>query len=220
MESFDLVDIGACTLGDKTKALLAQCKGPPVGDDETDAPDYGDTPVFSALGVTSMPYPKTAEGNAQGVVALGVPGCDGALIGMRDTRTAKIVGNLKPGDTVLHSTGPKEAAQVQLKEDQQIAAIVTKDSSGNTVALNLDGLGDQVQLITPWGYLEYSKANGVVITDETGKCAIQMKNGIGSLMGTWVLGGRKPLAPILYSLTPVVGTSGTATPAPGLFIGV
>lgn len=29
-----------------------------------------------------------------------------AIVGVRDTRTAKIVGNIKPGDIILHSTGP------------------------------------------------------------------------------------------------------------------
>ena len=212
----DLVDIGASQLTNGVPTV--QCKGGTNGG--SDAVDYGQVPMFCTLGLTAMPYPATKDGNAQGIVDHDVPGLDGALLGARDTRTAKIVGNLKPGETCVHSTGPRQAAQLQLKEDQQIAALVTKDSSGKTVALNLDGMGDQVQLITPWAYIEVSKANGIVITDNTGNCSILMKDGVGSLMGQWVFGGRTPIAPVAYSLTPVVGTSGTTTPAPGVFIGV
>ncbi len=217
--SHTIADVGACTLDDTSKALLCKCYGYELSDEEGDAENFGTLPVFSALGVTAMPYPKTADGNVQAVVATDIPGENGAIVGMRDTRTADIVGNLKPGDTVLHTTGPRRAAQVQLKEDKQIAALVSKSSTGDTIAVTVDGDGDQVQIVTPWGYWELSKANGAVLSSETGEASIQVKGKVVCITGQIVLGGRTTTAPLLSSLTPVVGTSGTAVPVPGVFMG-
>jgi hypothetical protein len=48
----------------------------------------------------------------------------------------------------------------------------------------------------------------------------QLFGGMASLMGQIVLGGRTPVAPVCYSLTPVVGVTGSTVPALGVFIGV
>ena len=87
-------------------------RGTSLGDNpDTDAPVF-DVMMPCALGLTAKPYPATAEGYVEAVLEDEVDGLDGLVIGARDLRTAKIVGNLKDGDTCLHSTGPQQAAQV------------------------------------------------------------------------------------------------------------
>ena len=207
----ELVDAGAAKLDPKTGALLVQCKAAPVSE-EGDAPDYGDAPVFACLGVTSMPYPADENGGAQLVVADDIPGVDGAVIGGRDTRSAKIVGNLKPGDTVVHSTGPKQAAQLQLKEGKRQAVLASKDTRGQTMVAMLDGVNDKVQIAAFGHIVEVSRENGICLVADGGGAGIQISGSIVSIFGTVVLGGRTPTAPVLAGSPPGV-------PSPGVFVG-
>jgi hypothetical protein len=207
----ELVDAGAAKLDPKTGALLVQCKGSTLSTDG-DAPDYGDAPVFAALGIVAMPYPADDNGGAQFIVANDVTGLDGAVIGGRDTRTSKIVGNLKPGDTVVHSTGPKMAAQLQLKEDKRQAVLVSKDTRGQTMVAMLDGVNDKVQIAAFGGIIELSRENGIVLSH--GGAGLQIKDGVISQTGTIVLGGRTPTLPVLAGAS---GPAGVATP--GVFVG-
>lgn len=209
----DLVDAGAAKLDESTGALLVQCKGAAVSP-EGDAPDYGDAPWFACLGVTAVPYPADENGGAQFIVSDDVPGVDGAVIGGRDTRSAKIVGNLKPGDTCVHSTGPQQAAQLQLKEEKRQAVLVSKDTRGQTIVVSIDGKNDQINITGFEHTLEISREQGIVITD--GGAGIQIKNGVVSIWGTVVLGGRTPFAPVHAG----VGVGSTSVPSPGVFVGV
>ncbi len=217
--SHDLVELGAATLSPTTNALAVQCKAASLSDEDGDAPDYGDVMFACALGLAAMPYPATADGAAEAIVATDVPGLDGVMVGARDTRTAKIYGNLKPGDTALHSTGPQMAAQVQCKEEKRQVCMVTKDTAGKTMIALLDGAGDKVQ-ISGFGLMfEMSKEQGIVLS--SGGATLQIKDGVISLAGQVVLGGRTPVGYVQFSpsLTPVVGVTGGCSPSPGVFVG-
>lgn len=52
--------------------------------------------------------------------------------------------------------------------------------------------------------------------DENGGAGIQIKNGVVSIWGTVVLGGRTPFAPVHAG----VGVGSTSVPSPGVFVGV
>ncbi len=212
----EIVDLGASVLDPETGAQIVRCKGGAVS--EEDAPDYGETPVFQCLGVTSVPFPADETGGAQGIVAQ-LPGVDGAIIGARDTRTSAVVGNIKGGDTILHSTGPSQSAQVQCKESKRQVVLATKDSEGKTALLSLDGKNDKVQIAAFGFMIEVSREQGIVMSSETGGASLQIKGSVISLCGQVVLGGRTPIAPVLFSLTPVTGTVGVASVAPGVFVG-
>lgn len=177
---------------------------------------YDQTTVMSQLGVTAMPYPATDDGTAQAFVISGIAGLDGVCVGANDTRTAKIVGNLKPGDTIVHSTGPQQAAQLQLKEEKRQCALVTKNDAKKDFGLFLDGNKNTGTLTVPKaGTIHITKDQGVVITDNTGKASIQLIDGKVIIMGTVVLGGRIPTANVMVGLSPIAG----AAPAPGVFVG-
>lgn len=211
MSGLQICTLGASTLDPGTGALLTQCKGAPLSDDPADAEDFGEIPIACALGLVAMPFPANDTGAAQGIVAP-VPGLDGVVIAARDTRTAKVVGNMRPGDTVVHSTGPNQAAQLQLKETKRQAVLATKGSDGRQVIVMLDGANDKIQILGFGCMIQLNKEDGCMLTSETGAASIQLKGDTISLTGTVVLGGRTPVAPILMGPSPGV-------PVPGVFAG-
>lgn len=207
-------DMGAASL-DENGVLLVQCKGAAVDADGTAAPDYGNSPFMCTLGLTAMPYPADAKGSAEGIVATGIGGLDGVLIAARDTRTAGIVGNLKPGDTVLHSTGPQQASQIQLKEEKRQTVVRTVDTRGKDVVFMHDGVADKTTLAGYGHIVEVSRDNGIVLT-ESGGAAIILKGGCAYIVGKVVLGGLTPFAPVHNG----VGAGTTSIPSAGVFVGV
>ncbi len=192
----------------------------PLTDETTDGESFGEIDMMGPLGFASMPYPATDLGHAEGIVQRNIAGSTGVCTNGRDTRTASIVGNMKPGDTVVHSTGPQQAAQLQLKEEKRQAVLVTKTTDGKTAVITLDGLNDKCTIALLGYVVEVSAANGINLTDKTGAVGLQIKDGTGSLWGPWTYGGRNPIGFLLYSATPVVGVSGLAAPLPGGFAGV
>lgn len=219
--SFDFCDLGAAQVDAATGTLTAQCKGGAVSADS--APDYGQAPFMCALGLTAMPYPATDEGSAEAIIARDIPGLDGVVVGARDVRTAGIVGKLAPGDTVVHSTGPQQAAMTLYKEKKRQVVHRTIDKLGKDMVSMLDGVNEKAT-IAAFGYIvEISRENGITIGDSG--AMLQIKDGMGCLTGTWLLGGRSPIGNLLYSVggIPVVGGAaggGTGTPAPGIFVGI
>lgn len=207
----DIVDLGSSTLDERTNALLVQGKTTQVGDSEDDAPDFGAMPILGALGVTGRPYPKTADGNAQGVVDDSLPGTNGWVVAARDTRCASVVAELGEGETALHSTGPGFDSRVFCKD--QLAAMIV----GNDCALVMDRENKKFSISIGGCLLEMSEENGIVLSQ--GGAMLQIKDGLARLLGQVVLGGATPLAPLLFAPAPVVGVTGTANPAPGVFIG-
>lgn len=209
----DLVDIGSATRDAKTNTVLVQAKSTQVGATPDDAPGFDGAPVFGQLGITAIPWPADDRGNAQGTVDETVPGHNGVITSIRDARAAGIVQELGPGETALHSTGPDFDSLVLLKK--QLAAIMV----GDDCAIVMDRENKKFTVTCFGMHFEISQANGVVMTTGQG-ATFQLFGGIASLMGQIVLGGRTPVAPVAYSLTPVVGVTGSTVPALGVFIGV
>lgn len=218
--SLEYCDMGAASL-DANGVLLVQCKGAAVDAAGTAAPDFGRVPVMCALGLTAMQYPSDAKGSAECLVATGVGGLDGVVIAACDTRTASIVGALKPGDTVLHSTGPQQAAQVQLKEEKRQAVVRTVDTRGKDAVLIIDGLADKLTIAAFGHVLEMSRDNGIALTEKGGASLI-LKDGRAALIGAQVtLGGPNAVAPLVGCVPPAVpaGPATQGVPTPGIFYG-
>lgn len=199
--SHDWCELGTFFLDQASKSLFVQCRGGAVDEDGT-APDYGQVPMMCALGLSAAPYQATKDGAVEAVVARDIPGIDGAVVAARDTRSAKIVGNLKPGDTVLHSTGPKQAAQVQLKEDKQQAAILTKTSGGKTMMFLLDGDADVVQLTHAGAMFQIDKSGDIAIVNGSG-AGLLVQGGNVHVIGNPVLGAGNP--PMCFALCTPAG---------------
>lgn len=210
--NIEIVTLDGVTLDAETGAPLVSAKQPITGDDDVE--DFGDAPLMQCLGVSSAPYGKTDEGYCEGVIATGVGSRDAVCLGARDTRTAKIIGKLAPGDTVVHTTGPNQAAQLQLKEAKKQALLVTKTTDGKTAVCGLDGSNDKFSVALLGYMVEVSAANGICFVDNTGKAGIQIKDGIVSVFGMVVLGGRSPVAPMLGGPNPA-----SPVPTPGVFFG-
>lgn len=195
----------------------------PITDDTNDVEGFGNSQVFQGLGLSSMPYPKDEDGYAEGIFARNCGGRDAICIGGRDTRSAKILGNLKPGDTVLHSTGPSQAAQVQLKEEKRQVVLVTKDADGFNQILTLDGANKKFQLSVNGAMFEIDPEGGITLTDASGGAGIRIANGQVNVFGRVVLGGGtpNPAMAIMLGVGQVPGPAAVLlTPAAGVFIGL
>lgn len=184
----------------------------PVANDNDDVEPLGESEVFQALGVTSLPYPKDENGYAEAVALRNVGGRNVVYVGARDTRTAKIVGNMKPGDTVIHSTGPRQAAQLQLKEEKQQAVLTTKSSAGKTMMVILDGKNDKVQITGLGAIIEIDKSGDVSIANKGGASILLQGSDI-HLLGNVKLPGMNPGMVLVQSL-PIVQPSGAVLAAP------
>jgi hypothetical protein len=189
----DVVTLSPGKLDETTGVALVQASQPVSGDD--DAEPFADAPMLMALGLHAVPYPPSAGGHCEGLLAGGVGGLNGCVIGARDVRTASIAGNLKPGDTVLSTTGPNQAAQLQLKEDKRQAVLVAKKANGEQMLVSLDGNAETMTIAI----------NGAVIAVDTdGTISLIHPNGKSGLIigeaGVQVVGK-------LLGGVPVPGTS-------------
>jgi hypothetical protein len=164
----------------------------PIANDNGENPGepLGESDVYQALGLTSLPYPKDENGFAEAIALRNVGGRDVVYVGARDTRTAKIVGNAQPGDTIVHSTGPEQAAQLQLKEKKRQAVLATKDSQKRTMALVLDGKNDKVQLAALGALLEIDKNGDFSIVNAAG-AGIRIEGNKIHLLGELALPGMR-----------------------------
>lgn len=193
----------------------------PLGGDGGDVEPFGPTAVYQALGVSSLPWPKDDTGYAESLVLRNVGGRVAVCIGARDTRSSKIVGALKPGDTVVHSTGPNQAAQLQLKEEKAQAVLVSKTlSSGKTMMVCLDGKNEKVQITHAGAIVEIDKDGDVSLLNGSGAgILIQGKNiflngelhfGKGNPPGSFVMLGMAPISPGGIATIPLLAAKGIA----------
>lgn len=144
MSEFEVFQLGAARLDGTTKVPLTQAVREAAEAEDNQA--FGDLPTYSALGVTALPYPATPGGHCEALVVKGVGGLPGMIVGMRDLRCASIYGEAVGGDTIIHSTGPNQAAELLLKEVRKTAALRTKDSANKDMILGLDGTDDKVTI--------------------------------------------------------------------------
>jgi len=161
------VELGAAELDQKTKTLYVQCTGAPVGDGNA-KPDYGRAPMMCALGLIAMPAPANENGAAEGLVDEDILGLDGAVIASRDARMSDVVGKMKPGDTVLTTTGAQHAACIHLKEEERQVAHITKDSRGRTMMALLDGKNDKVQISACGAHIEITPDGNIILSSAAG----------------------------------------------------
>lgn len=218
----DICMLGSSSVNEDGVALW-QCVTP-VTDETSDTDSDGSVDVLQCLGVSSAPYPVDKTGHAEGLKLEGCGSRNAVIIGGRDTRNAKIVGNLKPGDTVVHSTGPQQAAQLQLKEAKRQAVLATKDSNGDTMALVLDGINNKFSLAVLGHVLEITE-DGLTFTHASGKQSIIVGASQINLVGTIVLGGGTPNPMMCVMLGPQTGSPGGVASlpllaAPGVFVGL
>lgn len=210
----EIVKLGASKLNGKTKSPQWQAVND-ISEEDGDSEDFGDIDVLQGLGLTSMPWPAEGDSYAEGALIRNCGNRNGICIGARDTRSAVALGNVRPGDTVLHSTGPNQAAQVQCKEDKRQVVLFTKDSAGKGMVIVLDGKNDQIQIQGFGMIFEMSKENGIKI--DTGKGASIMMDG----EDVWINGnvhfkGIPPGMTLCASAVPVVGVTGTTVPVLGI----
>src|SRR5689334_7493774 len=161
-----LVDIGSARLDEKTNTVLVQAKSEQIGSKEDDAPGFDGAPVFGALGITAVPWPKDDRGNAQGVNDESIPGHNGVITSIRDARAAGVVQELGPGETAIHSTGPDFDSVIFLKK-QLLAMMV-----GDDMAFVMDRDGKKVTLTAFGMVLEFSPAQGITLTN--GQATLQL----------------------------------------------
>jgi len=198
--SAQLVNLGGSSLDKETNALLVQCQGAPIDEDGT-APDFGSVPIMCALGLTARPYQATDDGSAQALI-VDVAGFQGVVVGARDTRSAKIVGKLDPGDTVVHSTGKEQAAQLQLKELKRMAALLSKTTGGKTMAVILDGTKDKLQVTHAGAIIEIDKGGDISIVNGGGAGLLLQGSNV-HVLGNLVAGKGNP--PLCFALCTPAG---------------
>ena len=185
--NLDIAILGASAVNDN--GVLQVQAVSPVGASDDDIEPFGQIDVFQSLGVYSVPYPKDASGYAEGLIGRDVGNRDAVLIGARDTRTQNVVGAAKPGDTIVHSTGPNQAAQLQLKEEKKQACLVSKDSKGQTMLAMLDGKNDQA-IVAALGCVFEMKQGEITLTN--GTASIMLQGGDIVLNGTIRFPGIPP----------------------------
>lgn len=177
----------------------------------------GEIPLMQSVGMTAMPYGKSGDGDetkaSEAVVLDNLGGFEAVVVGGRDHRTAKMVGKLSPGDTVLHTTGPNEVAQVQLKEKKRQAMLVTRRKNGEMIVLNLDGLEDVVQLVA-FGHLYQMSPDGIDMSSANGQHGISISNSGVWVRGMVLLGGQSPIPGMALMLGPAIGSPGGPAAAP------
>ncbi len=210
MSIFDIVILG---VHKAIKGIVSWQGIIPVGNEDDDVESLGEAPVFQCLGVSSMAWPKDATGYAEGIGVRNCGGYDFVWLGARDTRSATIVGNLKPGDTVVHSTGPNQAAQLQLKEEKKQAVLVTKDSRNRTMALVLDGKTDMAGIFACGGCITFDE-NGDWSIVSSGGAAIKSQGSKVMILAELSLPGMEPGMALaqMYPVPPQLpGSGGSAT---------
>ena len=203
--------------------LLADGDGANLPENRT---PLGKVPMYQALGVSSMPYAPDSDNTswAEGVVIRNVGGWNMVCVGARDHRCAKIYGNLQPGDTVIHCTGPDPAPQVLLKREKRQAVVATKGSDGKQMLLQLDGKNDQV-MISAFGLafkLAYNDGKPQIsCCSANGKNGITIGDECGHLFGTWVGGGMAAIPGMSLAVAPSAAWAAIgATPVGGFAIGL
>ncbi len=190
----------------------------PVGNEIDDVESFGEAPVFQALGVSALPYPKDENGYAEAMAFRNVGGRSIVYGGARDTRSAAIVGKMEAGDTVVHSTDPSQSSQLQLKGKKRQAALTTKSSKGKTMMLILDGKNDKGQWTCNGAMIEIDPVGDISIVGKGGAGLLFQGNNV-FVLGNLKLPGMVPGQVLLQGLPKPEGPGvlvGTITPVLGV----
>lgn len=200
----EIIDLGASKLDETNNVLTVQAG---VADDD-DFESYDDISLWGQLGITARPYPADDSGAAQGLV---VKERDGLVISTRDTRTADVYGQLQEGDVAIHSTGPKHASRIFLKEDARSVILMSKDSNDKDILITVDGKNDKIQIAGFKCAFEMSP-EGITVgaSGLTGSAMMMLKSADASV---WLNGSAIHLDGAVY-LGPTVGL---AVPNPAMY---
>lgn len=209
MSDLDICTMGATRLDKTTNAVVCQAVVP-LGGGEEDHEPFGEIDVMQCLGITALPAPKNDNGHAEGVVARGVGNANGVIVGGRDTRSSKVTGELKLGETAVHSTGENFDSR-SLYKDQMIAHIV-----GNDMVFIMDRKGKKVSICYAGNIFELSKDGGINLS--CGSAGIKIKDGAVNIYGNSVTLGGMVGTPATAVIMGVSGIAGV--PAPNVFVGV
>jgi hypothetical protein len=185
----EVIKLGVAEQSETTRAVGWQGVNPLTGDGAFE--DYGVMDVMQALGLSAGVWPPDENGYAEGLMFPGAAGRTGIIGGARDTRTAKALGTIRPGDTILHSTGPQQAAQVQCKESKRQVVCYTKDSEGTGMVVMLDGTNDKYQVLCRGGMIEIAP-NGDISLIGGGGASILLQGNHIFLNGNVHLAGMPP----------------------------
>lgn len=221
MTEINLVTLGASKLVDGVPVVQAVSA---LTDGEEDVEQYGEIDVVSQLGVSACPAEADTSGQAQGLVCENVAGIKAMCVGGRDTRNASMYGNLKPGDTCVHSTGPKAVSQCLLKAEKRQAILATKDSKDRQILVVLDGKNDKLQVAAFGAVLELSDSGEWSCMDKTGK-GWRLQGGTMHITADLLIGGMSPNPAMALMMGPKSGSPGGPASVPllpvmGVTIGV
>jgi hypothetical protein len=187
--SADIVTLGAASIS--AAGIITWQAAVEIGNDNDDVEPFGQPDVIQSLGVASLPYPKDNEGRAEGLILRDCGGKDGVCIGARDTRNAKLVGKMGPGDTTLHSTGPGSVAQCFLKHKKKQAGLATDDVDGKSMMFLLDGKNKKAQLAARGAIVEIAPNGDISIINKQGT-GILIQGGKIVILGELSLPGMTP----------------------------
>jgi len=220
MTDLNLVTLGATKLVNGVPVVTASSA---ITNEGEDVEPYGDIEMISQLGVSAVAAAADDAGQAQGIACEGVSGTNATCIGGIDRRNASIYGNLKPGDTCLHATGPKAVAMCLMKAEKRQAILATKGSDDTQILVVLDGKNDKIQITAFGAILELSKKGGWSCFDDTGK-GWHLSDGTLHITAALHIGGLVP-APTKLMMGPPTGSPGgpASVPlvaVPGITIGL
>lgn len=196
--AMDVVRLGAVTLDEETGAPVVAADIPIDGEDDNSSNGLPQLDMMPSLGLSAVPATSDEDGYAEGVVARGLNGSPGVVIGGRDSRTASVIGNLAAGETCLHSTGKGMDSRVVCK-DQSVSILVGEPAK---MIATFNQAEQKIQ-ITGFGHMfEMSAAQGICMKDKGGGL-IQINGGAVTITGSSV----------------VIGNGATPTPASGASYG-
>lgn len=199
--SIKQVNIGSSTRH-PNNILTAQC----IGEDEND--EISNTALFGQLGVTSRPYPATDSGMAECLLDT----ISEVIISARDTRIASVVGNIEPGDTCVHSTGPEQNARIFCKENNKVIALLVKDKNGKDMGITIDGDNQKITMIIS-GTTVFEISTEAIIAaiktpTSTSNSVLQIKPNNTTLSSGQVLVGPGPeYSPVLPAVATLAAPS-------------
>lgn len=192
----DTCRLGIAKRGD-TNQLMVRATQPYGTDDPDFFGDYGRVDLFGTLGVAGMPYPPSQNGDSvEGIIAEDVAGTTGIVIAARDERTADVTGQLQPGETCVHSTGPAFDSRLFLKKGA--ASLV----AGNSAIANLTTDAFRVAA----GGSSYSMdGDGHTLTAPGGQSFVSITPDVIWLCAPTVLIGPTPSPAALVNVGPTPG---------------
>lgn len=209
MAVFEIVKLGASQQHETTKAVQWQGVNQITGDDDSE--DFGSFDVMQCLGVASAPWPADANGFAEAVIAKNCGNRDAIGLGGRDPRSSKAIGKLRPGDTVVYSTGPEAAAQLQLKESKRQVVSYTKDTDGTGMVVMLDGTNNKYQVLVRGAMIEIDDSGDMSLIGNGG-ASILLQGSHIYLNGNVHLSGMSPGLVLMQG--PPSGSPGSVASVP------